>query len=170
MNASIPPIDPVCTDADLVRRWGPALVLFARGRCDCAEDVVQEAFVKLFRLRHRPDNIRAWLFRVVRNESANAYRSQVRRERHEQSASQNRELWFEPTPGATIDIETATAALQNQPVEVRETIVARLWGGLSFDEIAVLTEVSPSTASRRYQSGLQAIRQQLHIQTTEVLR
>ncbi len=168
MNDSNPPIDPVRVDADVVHRWGPVLVLFARARCDCAEDVVQESLMKLFRLRERPSNVQAWLFRVVRNEAANAHRGKVRRERHEQSARQFRESWFEPSPGNAIDIEMATQALQNQPVDVRETIIARLRGGLSFDEIGSLTDVSPSTASRRYQVGLQAIRQQLRIPTSEV--
>lgn len=148
-------------DADLVRRLGPGLVLFARQWCCSAEDVVQEAFVKLFRQSAEPDNVSGWLYRVVRHDAKNAARAESRRRRHERSAAEHRDVWFEPAPGHALDVEAATEALRSQPLELRETIVARLWGGLSFDEIASLTGTSPSSASRRYRAGLRALRQQL---------
>lgn len=150
-------------DTDLIRRLGPGLVLFARQWSHCAEDVVQEAFLKLFCQRVQPNNVSAWLYRVVRHDAMNSARSDSRRDRHERLASEFHEAWFEPVPGQSLDIEIVTDALRSQPLELRETIVARLWGGLSFDEIALVTGASPSTASRRYRAGLEAIREQLKV-------
>lgn len=154
-------------DAELIRRLAPGLILFARQWCRSAEDVVQDAFLKLFRRPQRPDNVSAWLYRVVRNDAINAGRSDSRRDRHERLASEDRQSWFEPSPGQSLDIQTVTDSLCNQPLELRETIVARLWGGLSFDEIASLTGTSASTASRRYQAGLEALRHQLGVTPEE---
>lgn len=150
-------------DTDLIRRLAPGLVLYARQWSRNAEDVVQDAFLKLFRQQVQPDNVSAWLYRVVRHDAMNSARSDSRRDRHERLASEFRQTWFEPAPGQSLDIEIVTDALQSQPLELRETIVARLWGGLSFDEIALITGASPSTASRRYRAGLEALREQLRV-------
>ncbi len=62
------------------REYGPELLLFARQLTNdqAAEDVVQEAFVQLLRQSQPPENVRAWLYRVVRNTA----RSMFRRLRH----------------------------------------------------------------------------------------
>ncbi len=39
-----------------------------------AEDIVQDAFIKLLKQRRCPYNVRAWLFRVVRNASISIVR------------------------------------------------------------------------------------------------
>ncbi|MHC4355143.1 MAG: RNA polymerase sigma factor [Planctomycetota bacterium] len=48
---------------------GTDLMLYARqwNADQQAEDIVQDAFIRLLKQRKCPDNIRAWLFRVVRN-------------------------------------------------------------------------------------------------------
>ncbi len=150
-------------DALWIRGTTPVLVLFARQRCHCAEDVVQEAMLKWFQQDPRPENPRAWLFRVVRRLSANAQRADRRRERHESVASGRNNAWFMPTPDVALDVQAVTDSLGQQTLEDREIIVARLWGGLSFDEIATLTETSPSTASRRYQSAIASLRRDLNV-------
>ena len=56
-----------------------------------------------------------------------------------------------PTTGSTPS--TPRACSTNSTPESREAIVARLWGGLTFEEIARLQGCSLTTAHRRYQSG-----------------
>jgi RNA polymerase sigma-70 factor (ECF subfamily) len=46
-------------------------------------------------------------------------------------------------------------------LELREVIVARLWGGLTFAEIAEMVGCSLATAQRRYQAGLIELRERL---------
>jgi RNA polymerase sigma factor (sigma-70 family) len=145
-------------------RWldehGPALVLFARQWCRSPDDVVQEAFVYLARQPAAPDNLAAWLYRVVRNGSLSAARSEGRRRRHEAAASAVRS-WFMPARDTALDGEAAAGALVRLPLEEREVIVAHLWGGLTFAEIGEVVGISSSTAHRRYESGLKQLREWL---------
>ncbi len=111
------------------------LVLYAQQLCDDPEDVVQEAFLLLVRQGAVLDNPKAWLYRVVRYRAINAARAGRRRSRRETAKAVRGEPWFETTAGDRLDAAAATEALKQLPVEQREAIVARLWGGLSFEEI-----------------------------------
>jgi RNA polymerase sigma factor (sigma-70 family) len=146
----------------LVDEHAAALVLYARQWCAAPEDVVQEAFVKLAAQRLPPDSAAAWLYRVVRNGALSAARAARRRRRHE-SAAARAPAWFLPSEAAGLDAEAAAAALQALPPELREPLVAHLWGGLTFEQVGALTGVSSSTAHRRYLSALSALRERLRV-------
>jgi RNA polymerase sigma factor (sigma-70 family) len=137
----------------------PALALYARQLCDTPEDVVQEAFVRLARQRHVPDHPRDWLYRVVRNGAISASRAAKRRRRREAAASRD-ERWFASTDDR-LAMDDAVRLLKELEADVREVIVARLWGGLTFDEIARLQDCSVTTAFRRYQQALQHLQKKL---------
>lgn len=147
----------------LVDEHAAALVLYARQWCSTPEDVVQNAFAKLAALRNSPENVVPWLYRVVRNEAISALRASERRRRHERLAAGRVPVWFITVDEAAPDIEAATAALQTLPLQEREIIVAHLWGGLTFEQIAELTGVSSSTAHRCYTAGLSALRERLGV-------
>jgi RNA polymerase sigma-70 factor (ECF subfamily) len=138
-----------------------ALVLYARQWCAAPEDVVQEAFVKLATQAMPPQHPAAWLYRVVRNGAISAARAEKRRRRHEGIAAARAPAWFRAPDGARLDAQTATAALHDLPAEQRETIIAHLWGGLTFEQIGALTDNSSSTAHRWYTAGLSALREKL---------
>lgn len=142
----------------LLDRHVPALTLLARGWCASAEDVVQEAFFQLARQRECPHDPAAWLYRVVRNGAISAGRAESRRRRHETEAAARMSVWFQDSPDTAIDSQAAAAALEKLSSEEREVIVAHVWGGLSFSQIAQIVESSASSVHRRYQSGLTALR------------
>ena len=142
----------------LLDAYGARLVLYARQWCRAPEDVVQEAFVQLMREQAVPENVVAWLFRVVRNRAISASRSQARRTRHETAARRDAEPWFVPQVEEQLDAAALGAALANLPLEQRETIVLRIWGEMSLEQIAEITQTSTSTAHRRFVSGLTALR------------
>lgn len=121
--------------ARLVDTHAAALVLAARQWCAEPEDVVQEAFIKLVRQRAPPDDCVAWLYRVVRNGAIDAGKIARRRARRESSVARP-ERWFVEDGIDGLDTETAVAALERLSGEWREVIVARYWGGLSFEQIA----------------------------------
>jgi RNA polymerase sigma-70 factor (ECF subfamily) len=156
------PLDPDSLSR-VLNRHGPALVLYARQWCATPEDVVQEAFVRLAGRRPRPQDPVGWLYRVVRNGAINASRTAGRRALREAAAASHGEPWFHASPGDRLDAAAATEALADLPIEERETIVARLWGGLAFDEIARLTGSSTSTVHRWYHQGLEALRERLGV-------
>jgi RNA polymerase sigma-70 factor (ECF subfamily) len=98
---------------------------------------------------------------VVRNGSISAARAAQRRRRHEEAAAGRTPAWFIPSEAHGLDEQAASAALAKLPLEQREIIVAHLWGGLTFEQIASLVGCSSSTAHRRYLEGLMALREKL---------
>jgi len=85
-------------------------------------------------------------------------RQQSRRRRRETVTAESRRPWFCESPDDPLMAEEAAEALRRLPPEERETVVARLWGGLSFGQVSRLTGVSISTAHRRYEAGLTLLR------------
>ena len=150
--------------ASLIDRHAAALVLFARQWCATPDDVVQTAFVKLSGRDSALPNHVPWLFKVVRNAAIDAGRSDRRRRKYEAAAAGQSRSWFEPGDDpAGLDAATATAALADLPGDVREVVVAHLWGGLTFIEIADAIGSSPATCHRRYTAGLDRLRELLRV-------
>ena len=148
--------------ARLIDAHAAPLVLYARQWCAEPEDVVQEAFVKLVRQSRPPQDAVAWLYRVVRNGALDAAKRERRRQRRESEAARPVRWFVEPEVDG-LDAETAVAAVQRLPADQREVIVARHWGGLSFEQIALVAGCSASTAFRRYTAGVETLRRQLGV-------
>jgi RNA polymerase sigma-70 factor (ECF subfamily) len=152
------PIDPTVLGR-LYRQHAPALRLYARQWGGGGEDLVQNAFVHLAKQTTPPEQVLPWLYRVVRNEALSAYRSAARRRQREQRASAP-EAWFSAADDR-LDSNEAARLLADLPLEMREVIVARVWGGLTFEAISRLVGCSLPTAHRRYQTGLIQLRERL---------
>jgi RNA polymerase sigma-70 factor (ECF subfamily) len=160
-NADEPPFPAVGPEllGRLLDRHAAALALYARQWCRTPDDVVQQAFVQLARQIAVPEHIETWLYRVVRNGAISAARAEQRRRRHEAAAAEMAGTWFVPSEPPGLDSAAAAAALENLTIEEREIIVAHLWGGLTFQDIAAVTGLSSSTAHRRYEAGLRHLRE-----------
>jgi RNA polymerase sigma-70 factor (ECF subfamily) len=144
--------------AELVHTRLPDLVLFAKQwKRTSAEDIVQEAFLKLMRQKVFPDNPVAWLYTVIRNLSNNELRSHLRRKRRELDVQIGRG-WFDvPETEQREEIDQLIRQLDALELEYREVIVAKIWGGLTFEEIAEMTGGSRSAVHRRWQEGLRRL-------------
>ena len=148
--------------ADLVDRHAGALTLYARQWTDAPDDVVQTAFLKLVRLPIPPDNPVPWLYTVVRNAARDAHRAARRRTKYETRRAEQTAPWFAPSDDPTgLDAETATESLAALSDEVREIVIAHLWGGLTFEQIAATVGGSASTVFRRYTAGIATLRETL---------
>lgn len=145
----------------LLKRHAAALELYARQFCRSADDVVQEAVIQLATRREAPQDDVGWLYGTVRHKAIAAARGEQRRKRRESQVAEARPAWFSDLAEQNIDARIAISALRTLPDEQREVIVAHVWGGLSFQQIAELTGTSDSTAHRRYQAGLATIRKKL---------
>jgi RNA polymerase sigma factor (sigma-70 family) len=148
--------------ADLIASHAAALALFARQWCATPEDAVQDAFCKLVRLSAPPDDPVSWLFKVVRTTAIDRGRSDRRRARRE-AASAKPERWFAESEIEGLDAEAAVAALETLPPELREVIVARLWGGMTLEQVADVAGCSVTTAHRRFETGIAALRERLGV-------
>ncbi|MCL2006293.1 MAG: RNA polymerase sigma factor [Planctomycetaceae bacterium] len=149
----------------LIDAHSATLILYAKQwNADDAEDVVQETFLRLVRRAQwegKPENPAAWLFTAVRNEAIDRIRKAKRRQKYERQKATERPVWFETPPDASLRAEELLQFLDTLPLEQREIVIARIWGGLTFDEIAVLTGDSRTTVHRRYGEALETLRQKL---------
>lgn len=146
---------------ELVHSHGSALILYARQWTQAAEDVVQESFLRLLAQPQRPRQTVAWLYTTVRHAALNHQRGEARRRNHERQHALASNPWFEYEPASRLDATTVTEALQSLPNRQREVVIARLWGTLTFAQIAQLVGVSVATAQREYERGLQTLRKRL---------
>jgi len=150
--------------ANLVDRHAAALVLYARQWCAQPEDVVQDAFIRLHQQRCVPDDPLAWLYCVARNRAISHGRSDRRRRSRESTVASLAPTWFASDDESTgLDAATAVEALTELSLDQREIVIAHLWGGLTFVQIAELVSTSSATAFRRYQAALVLLRQRLGV-------
>ena len=124
---------------------------------ETAEDVTQELFIKLYTAP--PDdsvcNIRAWIFRMARNLAIDALRKKQASDLTEDipdSVSEDKIC-------TRLDLDRAVRAL---PLELRETVALHLNAGLSFREIAEVTNRSLPSVYRLYRKALKQLRESLN--------
>jgi RNA polymerase sigma-70 factor (ECF subfamily) len=157
---------------DSWRQWfhqhGPRLLLCARlwthSQAD-AEDVVQEAFVRFWRhQRHLDGEPQALLVTSIRRAALDLGRREDRRtarERRTEEESGNIEPLFEPPIEDRERLLVVETALRRLPAEQREVLVLKIWGDLTFEQIAGQLTISPNTAASRYRYALATLRKDL---------
>jgi RNA polymerase sigma-70 factor (ECF subfamily) len=131
------------------------LILYARQWADRdAEDVVQDAFLKLLATNPPPDVPKAWLYRVVRNAAID------RRRKSRWFRPPPLENWFETLPDKSDPFEGVelTQLLESLPEPCREIVIAKIWGNLNFREIAELTGRPISSVHADYQNSIEQLK------------
>ena len=126
-----------------------------------AEDVVQDAFIRLLKQRKPPENVRAWMFRVVRNVSISKARSLQRREKAIRKLPVKEINWFEAQSNDLIDSRLVQNILLTLPSNLREIVMLRIWGQMSLKEIAEITNKSIPWIHKEYKRALEIIRKKL---------
>ncbi|MEX2176295.1 MAG: sigma-70 family RNA polymerase sigma factor [Pirellulaceae bacterium] len=144
--------------AELIDAQAASLRLWAGSRCAAGDDVVQEAFCRLAVQDPVPDNPVAWLYRVCRNLAEKQRRSDVRRRDRETVHARSEATGHDAVD--SLELAETLTAVESLPGELREVLVARIWGQLSLEEIGKLCGISAATACRRYQAALEALRTQ----------
>jgi RNA polymerase sigma factor (sigma-70 family) len=126
-----------------------------------AEDAVHEAFCRLLGQNSRPRDLKAYVFRTVRNAAID----QVGR--HRQRGEALPEFMFDPDPApdqAATEGEfrrQVAAALHELSADEYETIIQHIYGGLTFREVAAIRQAPQGTVAGWYQRGLKKLRAKL---------
>lgn len=128
-----------------------------------AEDVLQETFVALLRLKERPVEPERYCVRSYRNAALNSRRSLWRRLTRELESHR----WFERAPDESAEERVAMRRLAELPPLQREVIVLKIGNRCTFEEIGELLDISPNTAAGRYRYGLEKLRASLKGETHE---
>jgi RNA polymerase sigma-70 factor (ECF subfamily) len=145
--------------AELIDSQTASLRLWIRSRSSACEDVVQEAFCRLATQDPPPDNPVAWLYQVCRNLAEKERRAGERRRQREQHLARDEAASSDLAD--PLELAEALTAVERLDDDLREVLVARIWGGLALEEVAGLCGISAATACRRYHAALTALRQQL---------
>ncbi len=146
----------------LIDAHGAAVTLYARQWCNAPEDALQESLIELLRQDPIPDCPAAWLFKTVRRRAMNLARGERRRVKHQRRAGRQRDAWFVDETTSGFDSDELAAMLGQLPPTEREIVVARIWGELTFEQIAELVALSTSSAHRRYRKGLAMLGQMIN--------
>jgi RNA polymerase sigma-70 factor (ECF subfamily) len=154
------------------RHSGPAFSLAYRmcGRRAIAEDVVQEAFLSLWRSGARYDrargSVRSWVLGVVHNRAIDALRRGVVRDSKNigDEGLAERVAAPELTDAEVARREEAheiRSALGELPTEQRHVIELAYFGGFTHTEIADMLELPVGTVKGRMRLGLTKMRMAL---------
>ena len=156
----------------LYQRYGRlayALALRAVNESGIAEEIVQEAFIALWRSaeHYREDRCspRAWLMTIVRNRSIDELRRRGREpQRSEIDADQPSAIEDDPWPEVWKFhcADKIRGALEGLPPEQRNVIELAFFGGLTHAEIALRLGTPLGTIKKRMRTGLQRLRAALN--------
>lgn len=143
------------------------MLLFARqfvaDQAD-AEDIVQEAFRRYWKSKHRhSENTISLLFGSVRWAALDHIRQNERRRKRETMVSQDDQVlndshMFERSMEKAELADQVQSALERLSDVQRQIVVLKVWGDLTYEQISKTLGVSPNTASSRYRYALDALR------------
>lgn len=132
----------------------------ARSEAD-AEDILQESLVESWQRGGQANQppAAALVFATIRRRAIDFARSADRRAKRELDHGVSAARWFTISDGAgSIDLELEDA-VKGLPEIYREVITLKVWGELTFAEIADVLKLSPNTAASRYRYGIDHLRQ-----------
>lgn len=155
--------------AQLYDRYGPlaySVSVRILGDPGMAEDVVQDAFLKLWHGAARFDpqrgSLRTWVLTAVRNRSIDYLRGRGAHERQEREIPVDTEAdgagsdpWHEVA--ASIERDVIRDALASLPAEQRQAVELAYFGGYSHREIAGMIQVPLSTVKGRMRLALEKL-------------
>jgi len=149
------------------RRWleehAPRFLLFARQQARCeadAQDLVQESVLEASRRQKdgQPPPP-ALVFATLRRRAVDLARRQDRRT-HREAAAMGPALqpWFDTSVEDRELSQVIQGAMSQLPAIYREVITLKVWGGLTFAEVADALAIPVNTAASRYRYGIAELR------------
>jgi RNA polymerase sigma-70 factor (ECF subfamily) len=145
------------------------------GHRDGAEDVLHDVFVSLAEGLHRrqpPVNLKGYLLTSAANRVRDGFRRSKRDARHQEEdfgelsrAAASSEPSGDGSPAA-LAAESDRAqflwrSVLSLPEEQREVVALKVYGGLTFKEVAERTGTPMNTVQSRYRYALEKLRQML---------
>jgi RNA polymerase sigma-70 factor (ECF subfamily) len=149
--------------APWLARHAPALLLFARQQAGCdadAQDLVQDAVVESWRRQHHgaPPPL-GLVYATIRHRAIDLARREGRRLDREAAAHLDHPTcWFDSGADERERNLLIQIAMSKLPQIYRDVVTLKVWGGLTFSEIAEALDIPTNTAASRYRYGLIELR------------
>jgi RNA polymerase sigma-70 factor (ECF subfamily) len=154
---------------------GSRLLMFARQQTRTeadAEDVLQDAMFRLWRsgMTELGEDGSAQpslpgAFTQIRRSAIDQARKNIRRANREDRALEMGEMtdivWFDNTLEQDERAAAIETALKTLPDYYQEVITLKIWGDLTFEEIAETLDIPMNTAASRYRYALEKLRRTL---------
>ena len=125
---------------------------------DDADDVLQETFCRLARIRHKlanVDDLDAYVITVARNEAARLAASNARRQQKQEPLDSEDLFCCRSNDADAREVaETVAAALSHLSVDLREIVELKTYAELTFQQISQVTGLPQGTVATRYRSAL----------------
>jgi RNA polymerase sigma-70 factor (ECF subfamily) len=144
-------------------RHAPGLLLFARQQTSCeadAQDLVQEAVVESWRRQSQgaPPPL-GCVYASIRHRAVDLARRDDRRAQREVAAHlDGPQYWFD----SGVDERERNLLIQKAMSQLngiyRDVVTLKVWGGLTFAEIAEALDIPANTAASRYRYALIELR------------
>ncbi len=132
-----------------------------------AEDVLQDALVKTWKTCQGriTEETSSLVYTNIRRCAIDRARSNLRREEREHLVAEERpdaeDALFEFDGDNELFAKSVQDALSRIPEKHREVIALKIWGGLTFAQIATQLGESPNTVASRYRYGLEHLKKLL---------
>jgi RNA polymerase sigma-70 factor (ECF subfamily) len=154
---------------------GSRLLLFARQQTrtsEDAEDVLQEAMLRLWKsgmIDQSEDGSNepclAAAFTQIRRSAIDQARKNIRRANRETRAMEldgtTDTVWFKDSLEQDERSRQIEQAIQTLPDYYKEVIILKIWGELTFEQIAETLDIPMNTAASRYRYALERLRRTL---------
>jgi len=164
--------DPRAFELMYDRHGAPAFSLAYRLAGDrvAAEDIVQEAFLSIWRSKHRYDptrgSVRTWVLGIVHHRGIDALRRNLVHERRRASAEGIEER-HEAAERTDVEVarreeaRTVRSALLGLPDDQSKVIELAYFGGFSHSQIADMLQMPIGTVKGRMRLGLEKLRRSI---------
>ncbi len=134
-------------------------LLFARSQARCeadAHDLLQEALVEVWRRGRGQPVDDALVYQTIRRRAIDLGRRNDRRGRRELAAAPV--SWWEDAGeehGLDAELENAVKTL---PADLRDVVMLKVWGELTFRQVADALSLPPGTVASRYRQAVEQLR------------
>ena len=155
---------------DWLREHSSRLYVYARQRSQSrqdAEDIIQDALIRLWGYQEERGNVPPDLplaYSVLRFVAMDHTKKAGRKKRKEEAVvylHDQEDYWLDTNAENDDEALMLRQAVEKLGEKLREVVTLKIWGGLTFGQIAEAMTISPNTAASRYRYALEQLERKL---------
>ncbi|MGB2403146.1 MAG: RNA polymerase sigma factor [Akkermansiaceae bacterium] len=153
-----------------VREHSSRLYVYARQRSQSrqdAEDIIQNALIRLWGYQEERGHVPPDLplaYSVLRFVAMDHVKKEVRKKRKEEAViylHEQEDYWLDTNTENEDEAILLRQAVETLGEKLREVVILKIWGGLTFSQIGEAMTISPNTAASRYRYALEQLERKL---------